>query len=271
MNMPEISEGEARGRLRQLYHTIKATMRVPLVSEPLRALALYPNFLHLVFEASRPNLLSVHVERMVSELTTYRKPPLQPPPMSTSVLPRDRRGALALLPVFRYETAKLLLLLTAWQETLAERPISGQNHEDAFWPPGILPHFPRNIPLLRIEHATHTQRHVFQNILAAHDLFTLPDVYRALAHHPTFLTGAWEPLHPLVQTDAYEDAARHIRRRAKQLVHALPHPLPLTPNRLLLQVSEREVTAGIGLITAYRHTLPRLLLDVEMMTQMLQV
>ncbi|PWK05048.1 hypothetical protein [Tumebacillus permanentifrigoris] len=101
MYVPEITEGEARGRLRRLYHTIKAQMRVPLVGEPLRVLAQYPNFLHLVWEASRSNLLSVHLERMTLELASF-KLPTHTPPLPTYVLPRDRRGALALLPVFRY-------------------------------------------------------------------------------------------------------------------------------------------------------------------------
>ncbi|KEO81096.1 hypothetical protein [Tumebacillus flagellatus] len=58
-------------------------------------------------EANRPNLLSVHVERMVSELSTPRPCEMQTAPLPAYALPRDRRGALALLPVFRCETAKL--------------------------------------------------------------------------------------------------------------------------------------------------------------------
>jgi hypothetical protein len=268
--VPEITEGEARGRLRRLYHTIKAQSRVPWVGEPLRVLAQYPNFLYLAWEASRANLLSVHLERKTSELASFQLP-ADPPPLPTYVLPRDRRGALSLLPVFRYQTAKLLLLLTAWQEALSERPILGQSVEDAFWPPGVLPHFPRHIPLLRVEHAPQPVRRELVQIVDAHGLFAPPDLYRALGYYPTFLSGAWELLRPSVQSPAYEERVRDLLKSSRQLAHALPHALPLSMQRLLLQVSEREIAAGLGILAAYRQVLPRILLDVEAMSRMFAI
>lgn len=269
MYRPEIAEGEARGRLRRLYYTIKATMRVPLVSEPLRVLALYPHFLHLAWEASRPNLLSVHFERHTSELGSFAPPTLSPSSLST-VLHHDLRGARRVLPMFRYAQLKLLLLLTAWQEELSERPITGLALEDAFWPPAILSHFPRQPPLLRIDHVPVPLRSLLVQITDTHGWFSPPDVYRTLAAYPTFLTSAWTLLQPIIHTAPYAQASRQLLHHAKQLVHTLPHPLPLSPQRLLLQISEREVAAGLGIIAAYHQALPRMVLDVELMLQLLQ-
>ncbi|PWK05047.1 halocarboxylic acid dehydrogenase DehI family protein [Tumebacillus permanentifrigoris] len=151
---------------------------------------------------------------------------------------------------------------------MSERPIYGQGIEDAFWPPGVLPHFPRHIPLFRFEDTPKAVRRDLVQIVDAHGLFAPPDLYRALAYYPTFLSGAWDRLHPCAESPLYDEASRNLLRHAQQLAHALPHALPLSVQRLLLQVSEREVAAGLGIIAAYRQVLPRVMLDVEAMSRL---
>jgi len=268
--IPEILEGEARGRLRRLYHTLKVTLHIPFVHDLFRSLAWYPTFLTYATEASRPNLLSLPFEQAADELRTLLPPDLHPPPLDAFVTSHDVRGAQSLLPIFQYANPKLLLLATVWHHELSARPISGWgDREAAHVPPGIPGHFPTRVPLLRVETAPAPVHHLLQRITVRHRTFAPTSDYRALAYYPTFLSSAWQTLDPLLDTDWYRQTERALSARAEALARELPYTIGLTPSRLLRTMSERDIAACIALISTCRHTLPALILDIELMSRLL--
>lgn len=273
MYVPEVFEGEARGRLRKLYHHIRTTMHVPIVNYLFRVLAHYPSFLRYAMEISRPNLLSPSFERAADELRAVAVPEHVRLQLPAYVTHRDLRGAASILPVFHYVNPKLLLLAAAWYEALSERPPLGRPPqlaaEEGFVPPGIPSRFPKQVPLMRIESAPAHLQHLLKNIVDTHRGFGPASDYRALAHYPTFLSAAWTQIQPHVRSDWYRDASDRLLQQAHALAHTLPHPLLLTPGRLQKTLSEREIASALGIIAMFRHLLPDLILDIELMTRLL--
>lgn len=273
MYIPEILEGEARGRLRKLYHQIKATMHVPIVPYLFRTLAFYPSFLQYAVETSRPNLLSRAFEEAAGELRAVPPPDIPVPPLPPYVTHRDLRGAASLLPVFHYANAKELLLATAWYEALSERPVAGNGtslNDGEFLPPGIPAAFPKPIPLVRVESASLHLQTLLKQIVDAQRTFGPASQYRALAQYPTFLTGAWQEIYPYLHEPWYQEQRRLLLARAGVLAHRLPYPLPLSPRRLRHVLSPREIASCIGLIAMFRDLLPNLILDIELMNGMMR-
>ena len=273
MYIPEILEGESRGRLRKLYHQIKTTMHLPVVPYLFRTLAFYPSFLQYAVETSRPNLLSHAFEEAASELRAIPPPEVEVAPLPPYVTHRDLRGAASLLPVFHYANAKELLIATAWYEALSGRPVAGNGtplNEGEFLPPGIPSVFPRPIPLVRVESASLHLQALLKQIVDAQRAFGPATQYRALAQYPTFITGAWHEIYPCLHESWYQEQRRHLLARAQVLAHRLPYPLPLSPMRLRQVLSPREIASCIGLIAMFRDLLPNLILDIELMNGMIR-
>jgi len=268
--LPEIPEEQTRGRLRNLYHTIEMTLHVPLVSDVFRVLAHFPGFLHYAFEASRSNLLSVHFEQASDELRAIPLPDPPLPKLPVYVTRFDLRSAARVLPVFHYANAKLLLLVTAWHEALSARPIHGHSEEGMYVPPGIPAYFPEQVPLLRLELASKSMQALLKQINDTHGSSAPASDYRALAFYPTFLTGAWRGLQPHVGSTWYRETCHQLMSDAQQLAHQLPYRIPLSPDRLQKVISPREIAACTGIITMYRHLLPKLMIEVDLMTRMLE-
>lgn len=270
MYIPEILEGEARGRLRNLYHNIKNTLHLPLVSDVFRVLAHYPSFLTYALETSRSNLLSHHFELLSDQLRALPPPSPPLPQLPSFVTRRDLRGASAVLPVFHYSNAKLLLLTTAWYEALSERPIPGWQQEETFVPPGIPASFPKTVPLLRTESAPPELQRLLRQITDTHYGFAPPGDIRALALYPTFLAGAWQGVQGYLHTPWYRDQTHRLLHTAQTLARSLPYPLLLSPGRLQQVLSEREIASCLSIIAMYRNLLPKLILDTELMMGLLK-
>jgi hypothetical protein len=267
--IPEVLEGEARGRMRRLYHTIRTSLHAPLVHDLFRTLAFHPAFLHYALGVSRPNLLSVSFERLADQLRAIPPPEPAPQPLPTYVTQRDLRGAATLLPVFHYHGPKVLLLAAAWYEALSERPILGVLMEEAaFIPPGIPRCFPKSVPHLRIECASSHQRALLKGIADAHDAFSPAGEFRALAAYPTFLSGAWQQLHPYLHTPWYMAQRQRLLDQARMLAHQLPYPLALSVNRLRQILSEREIASCTGLVASYREQIASVVIDIDLICQM---
>lgn len=269
MYIPEILEGDARGRMRNLYHNIKATLRAPLVHDVFRVLAHYPAFLTYALEVSRPNLLSLTFENLAGELRAVPPPDAPLSPLPSAIRSRDLRGASAVLPVFRYLNAKLLLLTTAWYEALSERPILGLPTDETFIPPGFLPVFSKHIHLIRLDTAPPQIRQLLQSITDTHRGFVPSSDFRALAQYPTFLSAAWQRIQPHVDTPWHRDTTQRLLQRAQTLAHHLPYPIPLAPARLLTMMSEREIASCLAIVAMFRQLLPELIIAVELMAQLL--
>lgn len=270
MYLPEIPEEQTRGRLRNLYHTIEMTLHVPLVSDVFRVLAHYPGFLHYAFEASRSNLLSVHFEQASDELRALSLPDTPLPTLPVYVTRFDLRSAATILPVFHYANAKLLLLVNAWYEELSERPIDGHSEEGMYVPPGIPAYFPEQVPLLRLELASKPMQALLKEINDTHRSSAPVSDYRALALYPTFLTGAWHGIQPFLDTAWYRETCHKLMSDAQRLAHQLPYRIPLSPDRLQKVISPREVAACTGILAMFRGLLPKLIIEVELMTRMVE-
>jgi hypothetical protein len=270
--IPEVLEGEARGRMRRLYHTIRTSLHAPLVHDLFRTLAFHPAFLHYALEVSRPNLLSLPFERLAAQLRALPPPEPAPQPLPTYVTQRDLRGGATLLPVFRDHGPKVLLLAAAWYEALSERPILGMiTEEAAFIPPGLPRGFPRSIPHVRIETASSHQRTLLKAIADAHDAFSPAGEFRALAAHPTFLAGAWQQLYPYLHTPWYLSQRQRLLDHARMLAHQLPYPLALSANRLRQILSEREIASCTGLVASYREQIVCVVIDMDLIAQMMEL
>jgi hypothetical protein len=123
--VPEIFEGEATGRLQLIYNDIKHVLKVPIVNFIFRTTALYEPFLFIGWNQVRPNMLTLNMERAAQNLR-YPSLSVQIPQINWSkyydlyTIDRIKR----VIFTFNYVNTKLLLIASAWSESLSNRACS---------------------------------------------------------------------------------------------------------------------------------------------------
>jgi hypothetical protein len=159
--VPQIFENEAHGIVREIFNDIKFVLKVPIVNFIFRTLALYPDFLALAWKQVRPNMLTVNVEE-TAQMLRYPDISLNPPAIdwqqyyTTQAIEKISH----IVFTFNYVNTKLLLIASAWAESLGGRPIMGDLEVQGFINPGIIPTLPL-IKLIRIYNAPQFELKIF--------------------------------------------------------------------------------------------------------------
>jgi hypothetical protein len=178
--VPEISENEATGELRDLFNDIQSVLKVPIVNFIFRTLGFYQEFLKVAWDEIRYNMLTVEVEEY-AQLLRY-------PPLSISV-PRIQweninENAINFIKkivfMFNYVNPKLLLIASAWAEALSNREIIGFSHSRTWISPGVLPGLPK-LPVPDVREFQPEVQGLLLDIAKSHHAFDVASDFRMLA------------------------------------------------------------------------------------------
>ncbi len=119
---------------------------------------------------------------------------------------------------FNYVNPKLLLIASAWAESLGNRPVEGGKNDGGFLIPGVTPGLP-DIRLVDMNYTTPYIQSLLMDIVKKHHAYDAASDYRSLANYPTFLAKSWENLKPYVGSDEYKLLGADLKKRSIELVH----------------------------------------------------
>lgn len=267
--VPEIFENEETGLLTSVYADIKYVLKVPIVNFIFRTLAHYDQFLALAWKQVRPNMLTVNMERAAKELR-YPKLSVQVPKIDWSKYYNQQtlETIRKIIYTFNIVNPKLLLIASAWEEALANRPNSGNTPVQGTIEPGIPSSLPP-IKLVHIPEAPPPVRNVLLDIARKHQAYDAASDYRALANYPQYLTVAWSHLRPYVGSNEYTILTQKLKTKSIELAKNMPYRVDISRNQLEYIYSPKEIAGIMGLVSMYQGFIPGLLVDLEYFRQIL--
>jgi hypothetical protein len=261
--IPEIFEDEAAGRLQLIYNDIQYVLKVPIVNFIFRTTALYEAFFVLGWNQVRPNLLTVNVERAAHQL---RHPSLDIhiPKINWHKYydAKTIETIQRIIYTFNYVNTKLLLIASAWSESLAHRTILGGNTVEGYIQPGVIPELPK-IQLVHIPNAPKETRQLLLDIARVHQTYDVASDYRALANYPNFLAESWNYLREYVGTDEYNITTATLKSCAIDLAHKMPFSVITNKHTLTPYYSESDIAGIMGVVAMFQNFLPGLIIDGE--------
>jgi hypothetical protein len=268
--VPEIFEYQAQGKLRIVYHDIQYVLKVPIVNFMFRTLGLYERFLVLSWDQVRPNMLTLNMEKAAEQL---RYPSITVGTPQIDWKKYYDHETLARLDkiifTFNYVNTKLLIIASAWAESLSYRPILGEQAIKGYIEPGVIPGLP-HINLVHVNEAPTPIRHLLLDIAKKHHSFDVASDYRALANYPEFLSISWGHLSRFVGSREYEWISSDLTKKAITLAKE-ELPFPVTINREMLEscYSLREIAGIMGVVSMFQQFLPGLIIDGEFFRRMI--
>lgn len=263
--IPEIYENQARGSLDYLYQDIKYVLKVPIVNFVFRTLAFYEQFLHIAWQQVRPNMLTHNAEQAAAEL---RYPKMSFKAKAVSWEKYYGKGEIETIRktifTFNYVNTKLLLITTAWEESLGYRPISGGKQMEGWVEPGIM----KGLPTIKLVHIPLAEPHIQRLLLDIKDKKNGYDVasdYRALAHFPNFLGNTWSNIRNYIGTDEYVLLGSKLREKARGLVHhRFPYSVTMTPDYLSQFYSQKDMVGIMATISMFSNFIANLVIEGEL-------
>lgn len=267
--LPEIFQQSAKGELDQIYRDIQYVLKVPVINFIFRTTALYKTFFLIGWNQVRPNMLTVNMERAAGELR-YPNLELQIPNIEWSsyydqhTLDKLKR----IIYTFNYVNTKLLIIASAWSESLANRTIKGGNKVEEFIQPGIIPSLP-SINLLSVNQAPVKVKQLFLDIARVHRTFDVASDFRALGNYPLFLEMSWNYLKDYVDSDDYTLIGAKLKRKSIEFVHQMPYPVTVNRQMLSEFYSAEDIAGIMGVVSMFQQFLPPLIIDGEFFRRIL--
>lgn len=267
--VPEILESKAEDSLKAVYADIRHVLKMPIVNFMFRTLACHEPFLSLGWRQVRSNLLTFEGKKAAEGL---RYPPLnvQVPHVNwtryyeKSTLERIR----ATVSAFNYVNPKLLLIASAWAESLGNRPNKGDGEVRGTIKPGISEEMP-SIELVQMPEAPPPIQTLLKDITEKHHHYEVADDFRALSRYPQFLRLSWQHLQEYRQSEEYILASGKLLPRSIELTKTLPYKVALDRSLLESYHSSGEMAGIMGIVSMFQHTLPDLIIDGEFLRRML--
>ncbi|MFD2213068.1 halocarboxylic acid dehydrogenase DehI family protein [Metabacillus endolithicus] len=267
--VPEIFEENVKGNLSYLYQDIQYVLKVPIVNFIFRTTALYEAFLQLAWSQVRPSMLTSNMENAASEI---RNPKLgvDMPTINWSnhydqaTIEKIKK----IIFTFNYVNSKLLIIASAWSESLSNRTIHGGNQISGYIQPGILPGLPK-INLIKIESAPKEVKGLLLDIAKTHHTYDVASDYRALGRYPVFLRKSWSHLKEYIGTDSYQLLSTQLKKQSINLAHQMPFPVTINRSLLSQCYSPKDIAGIMGVISMFQQFLPPLIIDGEFFRMML--
>lgn len=269
--VPEIYEYETTGNLDYLYKDIQFILKVPIVNFMFRTLALYEKFLTAAWGQIRSSMLAAEMEK-ASEKLRYPDIVLDAPDIDwtkiydLATIERIKNVVFT----FNYVNPKLLLIATAWKESLSNRPIKGKETDGEFIVPGVIQGLP-NINLVNINQTTQPIRHLLIDIINTHHTYDSASDYRALANYPTFLGESWTHLKSYVGSTEYTLLEADLKTKAIKIVHdEMPFSVTIDTDFLYHYYNSQEIAGIMGIVAMFQSLLPSLIIEGEFFRRMIK-
>ncbi|WP_112180255.1 halocarboxylic acid dehydrogenase DehI family protein [Paraliobacillus zengyii] len=261
--IPEVFEADAHGIVKEVYQDIKYVLKVPIVNFLFRALANYPEFLVHAWQQVRPNMLSLNMESMANDLRF----PLLNKSIPTYDLKKDYSSSTLshinyVVATFQYVNPKLLLIASAWMESLAERPIVSQKVVKGIIQPGFFNMPP--IEMIKVETAPLYVKQLLLEVAKEHASFDVASDYRALACYPRFFEMMWRDLKPYISSNEYTLLRSNLLNQAiKRVREEMPYPITLNSHQLEHIYEPAQIAGIMGIVSYFHRFLPGLIIENE--------
>jgi len=268
--VPEIFESEAKDHTSLIYQDIKYVLKVPVVNFLFRTIALYEEFFAISWNQVRPSMLTLNMEK-AAQLLRYPRISVKPPKLDWNQIYDEKNinQIKNILLTFNYVNTKLLLIVSAWSESLANRPIKGTNFTEGFIKPGVYPSL-KEIELMHIPNAPSNVKGLLMDIAKKHQTFDVASDFRALAFYPKFLGESWKYLGNYVGTDEYNMISSRLKSQAIQWSHQMPFPVTINRQELERYYSDAEIAGIFGIVSMFQNLLTSLIIDGEFLRRMIE-
>jgi hypothetical protein len=227
-----VSEAQAEGLARETYEQIKQDLGLPYVSLLHQALAAYPEFFRLHWQAFRP-AVSVQefyalADRLRADAYTRAFSYFEVPDLTAGLDENARNELVETTELLQYQNP-LLLLIAAAQLQAFDAPI-GQLVQPVH-PPERRAY--ARVPQFRDErYASPFVRQIYEELRNAPGFSPVTYDYCALAQWPKFFVGYSQALKAAISSPIYEGIRNGIRVTAWALGREMPYPVDLTTARL---------------------------------------
>jgi hypothetical protein len=276
LTIPLVRESDASDeRVREAFRDIKATLRVPLVSQIFQAWATVPRFLDYTWRRFRPNVLAasfIEQSRRISGLAAR----------VVSAWPGDDHGAALrernvseadmlrmreISGMFNDLDCKLLAIAHAVRLALGGTQIggggiSGPQHggdKDRL----SRDHRGLSLSLVDERDAPPRIRTVLEDIKSSLGLSLMPSEYRAIAAFPDWLEIWWKDCKASLNAPRYASLLREVDEAGVEAARALPYRLNLSDELLLRSEVTSDDRARISRINdAFCEMLPGLVITM---------
>lgn len=265
-----VAEHEAEGEIERVYHEIRQTLRVTGVNLNFRTWAAFDKFLPAMWDAMRPNAETQAFEDAADHVR------------ADAVRAAEKLGRLdaatqvrlgesqtyqlrAALNLYHYINPKLLVFTSAVQLALSGERIGSSGDRGAGAeliergaPPKMYP-----MEMEAEDPDDKRLRELFEDIKQTLSLASINSDYRTLALWPDYLAAAWAQLKPIVHRDEYRRASDALRERARSLARSLPHPVPLSRERV--EELGENADAVVKMTDQFERLLPPLILNIGLL------
>lgn len=260
-----VAEGQAQGRVKEIYTEIKESLGTPHISIVFQAYAAYPAFLELHWQSLRPVVQTSEffslADRLRADAYTRLHSYFQVPNLYQRMQSinfsegavKDLTGTIDLF----YYCEPLTLLMVAAQFQAFEAPIGAQARSTRT----ATPAFPFSCPVFVDEStAAPATRKTYDEIRRTLELSTIPSAFKAFARWPDFMREYWEALRIVLQSPVYEGCHYGVRETAFALTREFPVIVDLSFGRMaeagladevvgsLVRINEAFVNALSGLV-----------------------
>jgi hypothetical protein len=232
-------EKQAEGQTREIFQQIKHALGVPYVATFFRALASFPQFLELFWNAAKPVVSTQEFfsfsERLGAEAYTRVHNYLSAPQLQNGSTEAhfeigndNGTGLPQVIELYQHSSPMLLLICAALvqefenpgREAQPGTPISSQQK------------FSEIALITEEDAAPAASRKIFEDIKRTLNIPFLSSCYLNLGQSPEFLKRSWESLKPVLRTPAYEQHRLAILESALSLAAELPEPLQLSVSQM---------------------------------------
>ena len=221
----EVMPEQAEAGVHEVYQSVQARLRVPIVNFIFRVLANHPDYLRFAWGTIEPNLLTTRFERAADDLRARALlEPIPDPPGADWQALGDLGTIRNFTDTIHYVLPKLLLIVSAFDEGLAGQP---GNREGALPDTTIAPGMAEGtagLSMITEEETGEELNRLFQEIRERHGHPAVASYYRAIGRWPRFLKAIWEAVQPFVGSPAHGQRKDELLEEARNVALRLSLP-----------------------------------------------
>lgn len=263
-----LAEHEARGDTARIYHEIRQTLRVSGVNLNFRTWAALPHFFPAMWAAMQPVAASRQFESASDDVRTRAADFALTLPALRTDAPLGESQCFQIeraVALYHYVNPKLLLFTV-----LVKRGLTGERaapnasrtarsgRSVSFGPPAGM----AAMEMVDEDPADTRLRRLFSDIKRTLQLSSVNSDYRTLALWPDYLEPAWAALKPVVQTEAYRQAAAALGEQAWSAADTCPTPAGMELDRLAARGEKTE--ALMDVTDRFERLLPSLIVNIAL-------
>lgn len=264
-----VPESQAEGRTAEIFGEMKDLLGIPYVDRTYQALAAYPEFLSLHWQALRPILETKEfftlAERLRADCYTRTHGYFDVRDLYTHVsdlgFSAGAREELVNAVELHNYSLPLLLLMIAAQLQAFDAPV-GQNGTGTR--PSAHPVFEENVVTVPEQGAPAHIVQCYEEVRRAINVPFVPNFYLSIARWPDFLQEFWRTLKPILLSPVFEGCHYGERETAFALVGEFPERLELDIEQLAeAGIADDDIASTVHILQSFVEAVSAMLLHVS--------